>query len=55
MKKMMEKVAEKKVKAHEAKMHKGGKVAMKNGGAVKKGMPVQKYKDGGMVKSAKKC
>lgn len=54
MKKMMEKVAEKKVKAHEEKMHKG-KVAMKNGGPVKKGMPVQKYKDGGYVKAGKKC
>lgn len=54
MKKMMEKVADKKVKAHEEKMHKG-KVAMKNGGMVKKGMPVQKYKDGGYVKSGKKC
>lgn len=52
MKKMMEKVADKvadkKVKAHESKMHKG-KVAMKDGG------PVKKYKDGGYVKSGKKC
>lgn len=49
MKKQMEKVAKKEVKEHEAKMHKG-KVAMKNGGAVK----AQKYKDGGMVRG-KKC
>jgi len=57
MKKMMEKVADKKVKAHETKMHKGAKVAMKNGGSVKsaKAGAMPKYKDGGMVRGAKKC
>jgi hypothetical protein len=50
-KEMMSKVATKKVKEHEAKMHgkKAAPVKLKNGGMVKK------YKDGGMVKSAKKC
>jgi hypothetical protein len=51
MKKQMEKVADKKVKAHEAKMHgkKAVPVKLKDGGMVKK------YKDGGMVRGAKKC
>lgn len=47
MKAEMKKVAKKEVKAHEAKMHKGGKgMAMKNGGPVKSGSkaaPAKKY------------